>query len=70
MDPALQFGETVKRLRKGKGLSQEELGHAADIHPTQVSHIEAGARSPRFMTIVNLARALEVEPGRLFDQIR
>lgn len=50
-------------------MTQEELGHAADVHPTQISHIEAGGRSPRFLTIVSLAKALGVKPGRLFDSI-
>jgi transcriptional regulator with XRE-family HTH domain len=69
VEAARQFGRNVRRERERRGMTQEDLAHAADVHPTQVSHIEAGKRSPRFMTIVKLASALGVKPGRLFDRI-
>ena len=50
-------------------MTQEQLADAADVHPTQISHVEAGDRSPRFLTIVKLAKALGVQPGRLFDGV-
>jgi transcriptional regulator with XRE-family HTH domain len=69
VDPAQQFGWNVRRERERKGMTQEELAHAAGVHPTQVSHIETGKRNARFATIVRLAAALGVKPGRLFDAI-
>ncbi|UJA21490.1 helix-turn-helix transcriptional regulator [Thermoleophilia bacterium SCSIO 60948] len=70
MEPAAVFGHNVRRERERRGWSQEELGHRADLHPTNVSGVEAGRRQPRFDTVLRLARALEVSPSRLFDGIR
>lgn len=50
-------------------MSQEDLGHAASVHPTALSNIETGSRSPRLSTILCLARALNVEPAKLFEGI-
>ena len=48
-----------------RGLSQEELAHAAGLHRTHVSLIERNRRSVRLETIERLASALGVEPSSL-----
>ncbi len=63
------FGRNVKRERKRAALSQEALGHACDLHPTEISRLEWAAREPRLGTIVKLAHALEIPPARLLDGI-
>jgi len=67
--PQQIFGGNVRRERKRIGLSQEALGHACDLHPTEISRLERAAREPRLGTIVKLARALEITPSRLLDDI-
>ena len=36
----------LQRLRRRKGLSQEELAHRARIHQTYLSRVEGGKRNP------------------------
>ena len=47
-------------MRKERSLSQEELGHRAEIHPTWISHIESGRTNPAWGTVRRIAGALEV----------
>jgi DNA-binding XRE family transcriptional regulator len=64
------FANNLRRQRQRAGLSQEALGHACDLHRTEVSLLERAAREPRLSTIVRLARALDIPPGKLLDGIR
>lgn len=59
------FGKVVRKLRIARGLSQEKLAFACDRHPTFISLIERGQRSPTLRTVFLLAAALEVKPSRL-----
>lgn len=63
----LAFGQTVRRIRKGKKISMQKLAHQADIELSQVYRIETGKINPKLSTILNIARALEVSPKELFD---
>ena len=60
VDPAARFGANVREERQRRGLSQEALAAAADLHRTEISLLERGAREPRLSTVVRLARALGV----------
>ncbi|MDP8943384.1 MAG: helix-turn-helix domain-containing protein [Actinomycetota bacterium] len=70
MEPRERFAANLRARRKRAGLSQEALGDACDLHRTEVSLLERGAREPRLSTIVRLARALGVPPADLLDGIR
>lgn len=54
------IGERVRRERKGKGLTQQELAELVDQTPTNISHIERGATKAGLPTLVALANALDV----------
>lgn len=62
-DPRSIFGANLRTARERAGLTQEALGHRADFHPTEVNRIERGRRNPGLLTIVKLAKALDV-PAR------
>lgn len=64
-----KFGQNVRYWRKKCGLSQEELAHRAQLHPTYVSGIETGYRNPTVKIIARLATALGVEPACLFEDV-
>jgi transcriptional regulator with XRE-family HTH domain len=53
------IGVRVRTLRKGLGLSQEELGHRARLHATSVSRLEGGRFEPGLNTLAELAAALQ-----------
>ena len=66
--PLVHFGERVRALRSARGWSQEELAHRAHRHFTFVSQIERGERNPTLLTIIQVAEALEVDPGDLITK--
>lgn len=61
------FGSNLRDARKRRGLTQEQVAERSGVHPTEVSRIEAGKRDPRVSTLLRLAHAVEVQPGRLLD---
>jgi len=63
-EPQLALGQAVRQTRTARGLSQEEVAHRADLHPTWLSHIESG-RNPAWGTIRRIAAALGVEVSDL-----
>lgn len=59
-EPQPALGQAIRRLRAARDLSQEELGHRAEIHPTWISHIESGRTNPAWGTIRRIASVFEV----------
>jgi transcriptional regulator with XRE-family HTH domain len=55
-----ELGCVVRRLRRARRLSIEDLAHAADMHPTYLSGIERGVRNPTWGKLSDLALALRV----------
>jgi transcriptional regulator with XRE-family HTH domain len=64
-DPRSTFGANLRSARERAGLTQEALGHQANFHPTEVNRIERGRRNPGLLTIVKLAKALDISAGDL-----
>lgn len=56
-----KFGEKVRKLRKDKGLSQEDLAELIKRDPRTVVAIEGGKRNPTLNTIQKIASALKVQ---------
>lgn len=61
------LGARIKELRKRRGLTQDQLAERVDLATRYISLIEVGRSAPSLDTIVNVARALEVELKVLFD---
>jgi transcriptional regulator with XRE-family HTH domain len=59
-EPQVALGHAIRRSRKRAGMTQEELGFKAGIHPTWVSAIERGRNNPAWGTVRRLAEALDV----------
>ncbi len=59
MDISKRFGAHVRRLRRDKEITQEELAHEAGIHRTYLTELEgAKGRTPSLDVAYRLARAL------------
>lgn len=58
-------GNRIYELRKGKGLSQKELGALIGVSNKAVSKWETGASAPKTETIINLAAVLGVTAEEL-----
>ncbi|HYG96083.1 MAG TPA: helix-turn-helix transcriptional regulator [Solirubrobacterales bacterium] len=64
-DPQIGLGKAIRKLRTEGQLSQETLGHRADIHPTWISHIESGRINPTWGNVRRIAKGLEVPLAQL-----
>ena len=64
-DPQIGLGKAIRTLRQENQLSQETLGHRAEIHPTWISHIESGRINPTWGNVRRIARGLEVPLSEL-----
>lgn len=62
----LALAGAIRRLRRERALSQEELAYAAGVHPKHVSEIERANKDPRATTIARLAAALGVTAAELY----
>lgn len=58
---------SVKKSAK-YNLSQEALAWEANIEPMQISRIERGVINTSISQVLNLAKALNIKPGELFDR--
>ena len=56
----IKFGERVRKIRKEKGLSQEELSFRADLHRTYIGMIERAEKNITLTNIGKIAKALGV----------
>jgi DNA-binding XRE family transcriptional regulator len=65
--PVGELGKNLRAARVRKALSQEELASRSGVQQGEISRIERGKRDPQVSTLIRLAQALEMPPGRLLD---
>lgn len=53
------LGRAIRRLRRERRLTINDLAHRADVHPTYLSGIERGLRNPTWSKLIAVAEALE-----------
>lgn len=63
------FGNIVRKLRKERGLSQEELAFKAGLHRTYIGMIERGEKNVTLLNISRIAKALEIQIKDLFHEL-
>lgn len=61
-------GRNIRRLRRERGLSQEELAEEIGVHRTFMGGIERGERNLTLRTLERLARKLGVDPVSLLAE--
>lgn len=61
----VSFGNSLRRMRKAKGLSLRQFAALADIDHAMVDRYERGLTNPSLTTIARLAEALGIEPAAL-----
>lgn len=66
-DILIKFGNEVRKLRKEKGISQEELAHRADLHRTYIGMIERAEKNITLLNIEKIAKALDLNITDLFS---
>lgn len=63
------FGAHLRKLRKQKGLSQEELALSCDLDRTYIGGVERGERNISLVNISRIAQALGVPSRELMEGI-
>ncbi len=60
-----KFGAKMQKVRKSKGISQEQLASQLSMHRTYVGMVERGERNPTIRTLYKIAKALKVDSSEL-----
>ena len=63
----IKFGQQVAKIRKLRGLSQEQLAYKCGFDRTYIGTIERGEKSATINSIVKLAQGLDILLKDLFD---
>ena len=63
------LGLRIKWLRAEKQMTQEDLSEKAGLFRTYMSRVEAGQANPSLTMLHQIARALDIPLGQLFDQV-
>ena len=58
--------KSIRTIRKKKKVSQTELGLRANMSQGFLTDLETGKKEPSAMTLIRIARALEVSPRDFF----
>jgi transcriptional regulator with XRE-family HTH domain len=63
-----KLGSNVHRLRRQKGMTQEELAFEAEIDLTYMGGIERGKRNPSLLVMARIAKALSIPLAKLLSE--
>jgi len=62
-----RFGSRVRKVRREKGLSQEELALEAGLDRSYIGGVERGERNIALVNLVKISKALSVSPSTLLE---
>ena len=63
------LGERIRRARKQKRMTQENLAEACDLSTAHIGHIERGTRALSIESLVTISEVLEVSTDYLLMDI-
>ncbi len=61
----VKFGDRVRKFRREKGLSQEQLSFKANLHRTYIGMVERAEKNITLVNIEKIANALGVSLNEL-----
>lgn len=64
-----KFGKRLKALRLDHNLTQLELAEIIDMSPNFIGMIERGERNTTVENVFKIARALNIKPSNLFEEL-
>lgn len=56
-----RIGQNVRRYRKKRGMTQEELAERANLHPVYISQVERADRAVTIDSLLKITKALGVK---------
>lgn len=69
-DILIQISNRIKRLRRQKRITIQELADRADVSKGWISQIENGRTVPSLTVLVDIVKSLDVNLGQFFGDIR
>ncbi len=63
----MKIAENLKKIRRGKGLSQRGLASLCKIDHSDISKMERGEKNITILTVKELAEALQIKPKKLLE---
>jgi len=66
----IELGENIRKIRELKGFSQQNLADEIKMDQKTISRIEKGQLSPKFETLVQIAKVLSISLSQImaFDE--
>ena len=64
-----KFGKRLRALRLDHSLTQLELAEILDMSPNFIGMIERGERNTTVENVFKIARALNIKPSNLFEEL-
>ena len=64
----VQLAKIVRQRRYELGLTQEELAERANMHVNYIGGIERATRNPSFVSVIGLAKSLDLSPKDLMPK--
>ncbi len=64
-----EFCQKLKRVRKAKNVTVEELANALQVVPSHINRIESGKTEMRISEFLRWCNCLEVSPRGFFDNV-
>ena len=61
------LGKKIKRLREEKEIDQKSFAFDCEIGRTQLYMIEKGRTNPRLLTLMKIAKGLEISINKLLE---
>ncbi len=63
------LGQRIRTLRKGRGMSQEQLSQATGLHRTYIGGVERGERNISTVNLAKIAKSLGVSLSELLRNV-
>lgn len=61
-----RLGRKIQKIRKAKGLTQEQLAEKVKVSTTFIGYVETGYRRPNLKMVYKIARALDAKVKDIF----
>lgn len=66
-DILIKFGANLKKMREERGLSLRQLSYNCKVDYSKIAQMEKGMINPTLITLVELAKGLEVDQRELME---
>jgi len=64
-----RFGQHIQRLRRERGLTQEDLADLISVDRSYMGFVERGERNLTLAKIIKVAKALNISLSELFKEM-